>query len=109
MRIVRANELAKFAERHPNARASLNHWVQLMREGSFKSIIELRETFGRVSPVKVRPRRFNRESVTLTVFNIFNISGNDARLIAVVQYAKQVVFIDQVLTHNEYDTGNWRK
>lgn len=106
MRIVRANELAKFAERHPNTRASLNNWARLMREGSFKSIIELRETFGRVSPMKVRPRRFNRNSITLTVFNI---SGNDARLIAVVQYAKQVVIIDQVLTHDEYDAGNWRK
>ena len=106
MRIVRENELARFAERHPNTRAALNYWVQLMREGSFKSIIDLRETFGRVSPVKVRPRRFNRESITLTVFNI---SGNDARLIAVVQYTKQVVIIDQVLTHDEYDTGNWRK
>ncbi|MCY3743680.1 MAG: type II toxin-antitoxin system HigB family toxin [Candidatus Poribacteria bacterium] len=106
MRIVRENELVKFAERHPNIRASLNHWAQLIRAGSFKSIIELRETFGRVSPVKVRPKRFNRDSITLTVFNI---SGNDARLIAVVQYTKQVVIIDQVLTHDEYDTGNWRK
>ena len=106
MRIVREHELAKFAERHPNTRASLNHWAQLMRDGNFKSIIDLRETFGRVSPVKVRPRRFNRNSITLTVFNI---SGNDARLIAVVQYAKQVVIIDQVLTHDEYDTGNWRQ
>ena len=106
MRIVREHELVKFAERHPNTQASLNHWVQLMREGNFKSFIDLRETFGRVSPVKVRPQRFNRESITLTVFNI---SGNDARLIAVVQYTKQVVIIDQVLTHDEYDTGNWRK
>ena len=106
MRIVREHELVKFAERHPNTRASLNHWAQLMREGSFKSFIDLRETFGRVSPVKVQPQRFNRELITLTVFNI---SGNDARLIAVVQYTKQIVIIDQVLTHNEYDAGNWRK
>ena len=106
MRIVREHELVKFAERHPNTRASLNHWAQLMRAGNFKSFIDLRETFGRVSPVKVRPQRFNRKSITLTVFNI---SGNDARLIAVVQYTKQVVIIDQVLTHDEYDTGNWRK
>ena len=106
MQIVRENELTKFAEQHPNTRASLNHWAQLMREGSFKSFIDLRETFGRVSPVKVRPRRFNRDSITLTVFNI---SGNDACLIAIVQYSKQTVIIDQVLTHDEYDTGNWRK
>ena len=106
MRIVRENELTKFAKRHPNTVVSLNHWVKLMREGSFKSFIDLRETFGRVSPVKVRPRRFNHKPITLT---IFNISGNDARLIAVVQYTKQVVTIDQVLTHDEYDTGNWRK
>lgn len=55
MRIVREHELAKFATRHPNTSASLNYWPQLMREESFKSIIDLRETFGRVSPVKVRP------------------------------------------------------
>jgi mRNA interferase HigB len=106
MQIVREYELAKFAERHPNTRASLNHWAQLIREGSFKSIIDLHETFGRVSAVKARPRRFNRDSITLTVFNI---SGNDARLVALVQYTKQIVIIDQVLTHGEYDTGNWRK
>ena len=106
MHIVRENELVKFAAEHPNTRSSLNNWVQLMREGSFKSIMELREVFGRVSPVKVRPRRFNNDSITLTVFNI---SGNEARLIALVQYSKQTVIIDQVLTHNEYDKGFWRK
>ncbi len=106
MRIVRENELTKFAIRHPNTRDSLNRWTQLIRERNFKSIIELRETFGRVSPVKVHPQRFNRNPIILTVFNI---SGNDARLITVVQYTKQIVVIDQVLTHSEYDTGNWRK
>ena len=50
MQIVRENELTKFAIRHSNTRDSLNRWTQLMREGNFKSIIELRETFGRVSP-----------------------------------------------------------
>ena len=37
------------------------------------------------------------------------VRGNDARLIAAVNYAKQTVYIDQVLTHAEYDSGNWRK
>ena len=68
MQIVRENELAKFAEQHPNTRASLNHWAQLMREGSFKSIIDLQETFGRVSPVKVQPRRFNRDFNNINSF-----------------------------------------
>ena len=39
-----------------------------MRERNYKSFIELRETFGRVSSVKVRPHRFNRNQITLTVF-----------------------------------------
>ena len=42
-----------------------------MREGSFKSIIDLRETFGRVSPVKVRPRGFNRDQGHLVVHIYF--------------------------------------
>lgn len=105
MQIVREYQLTRFARRNPNTRESLNRWTQLMRDKNYKNIIELRETFGRVSAVKVKPRRFGQAPITLTVFNI---SGNDARLIAVVNYVKQTVYIDQVLTHAEYDSGNWR-
>lgn len=40
---------------------------------------------------------------------VFNISGNKYRLIALVDYTYQKVFIRYILTHAEYDTDNWKK
>jgi mRNA interferase HigB len=34
---------------------------------------------------------------------VFNIKGNDYRLVAAVRYDKQIMYIRFVGTHNEYD------
>ena len=39
---------------------------------------------------------------------VFNIKGNDYRLITKIDYAYQKVFIKYVLTHPEYDKGKWK-
>lgn len=36
---------------------------------------------------------------------IFDIGGNKFRLIAYVHYRAQIVFIKQILTHQEYSKG----
>lgn len=41
--------------------------------------------------------------------HVFDIGGNKLRLIAVVHYRAQRLFIQQVLDHAEYDQGKWRK
>ncbi|WP_242577915.1 type II toxin-antitoxin system HigB family toxin [Chroococcus sp. FPU101] len=40
---------------------------------------------------------------------VFNISGNKFRLIALVDYTYQKVFIRHIISHAEYDTDNWKK
>ena len=49
-------------------------------------------------------KRHLKEEVNCTVFNI---GGNKTRLIAKINYAKQRVEIDRVLTHAEYNA--WLK
>jgi mRNA interferase HigB len=39
---------------------------------------------------------------------VFNIAGNKVRLIASINYRAQVVYIEAVLTHSEYDKGRWK-
>ncbi|MGI2902303.1 type II toxin-antitoxin system HigB family toxin [Tolypothrix sp. VBCCA 56010] len=39
---------------------------------------------------------------------IFNIGGNNYRLITLVDYNYQKVFIRHVLTHAEYDKEDWK-
>ena len=101
MEITGRRKLDKFAQRHSTARRGLQRWYALMEEGTFESFIDLRETFPQADPVPVRAG----ERTTLTVFNI----GNNVRLIAFVEYQEQTVSIMRVLTHNEYDRGQWKR
>ena len=38
---------------------------------------------------------------------VFNISGNKYRLISVIKYRWQIVYIRHILTHAEYGKGKW--
>ena len=78
-----------------------------MEEGTFESIVDLKKIFPQADPVPVRTGRFSHsgEKTTLTVFNI----GRNVRLIAFINYRKQEVIISHVLTHEEYDRGNWKR
>lgn len=42
-------------------------------------------------------------------FTVFNISGNRYRLIVLIDYTYQEIYIRQVLTHAEYDKNNWKQ
>jgi mRNA interferase HigB len=39
---------------------------------------------------------------------VFNIGGNKYRLIAALHYNRGRVYIRAILTHREYDKGNWK-
>ena len=43
------------------------------------------------------------------VYTVFNIGGNDFRLITEIFYRDQTVLLRDVLTYAEYDAGNWKK
>ena len=40
---------------------------------------------------------------------IFNIGGNNYRLVARVSYALQTVLVQHVLTHAKYDKEDWKE
>jgi len=40
---------------------------------------------------------------------VFNIGGNKYRLIAAIHYNRKKVFIRAVLTHADYDRGDWKR
>lgn len=53
--------------------------------------------------------RGNRAIIQLDFSVVFNIGGNNFRLIAYVDYKQGKVFIRAVLTHAEYDKDDWKK
>jgi mRNA interferase HigB len=39
---------------------------------------------------------------------VFNIKGNDYRLIVHIRYDLGIIYIKDLLTHAEYDRGTWK-
>jgi mRNA interferase HigB len=94
VRIVSQRRLQEFAQRFPRAQAPLTSWADVVEHSAWKNPADLRRTFGSADFVG-----------ELTVFNI---GGNNYRLIAYVHYRRQIVFIKNILTHDEYDKGKWK-
>ncbi|HEY5894510.1 MAG TPA: type II toxin-antitoxin system HigB family toxin [Chthoniobacterales bacterium] len=95
MHVITRKRLNDFAEKHPDSISALAHWYRLMKLGRFRSFAHLRETFPSADLV---------EKLT-----VFNVGGNKVRLIAALHYNRQKVYIRAVLTHAEYDTGDWKE
>lgn len=110
MRITGLNVLNEFAQRHSNARSALNRWYNLMRQETFDSFADLRRIFPHADQVKVRKRRFN-SPLQDKIWTVFNIGGNNFRLIASIQYNPKdgKVTINKILTHAEYDKEKWKE
>ncbi len=95
MHLITRKRLNDFAVRHPDTGTALLHWYRLMKRGQFRSFANLRETFPTADLVDK--------------LIVFNVGGNKARLIAAIHFNRQKVYIRAVLTHKEYDLGNWKK
>lgn len=95
MHVIAKPVLIEFWERFPDAESSLQAWYRMMNSETFINFNDLRETFASADYV---------DGLT-----VFNIGGNKYRLIAAIHYNRHKVFIRAVLTHGEYDHGNWKK
>lgn len=90
MHIVSIQALRLFWKKYPDAERPLRAWYALAEKANWSSPSEVKATLGNVSFVGN-----NRV--------IFNIKGNDYRLIVIVEYQKGRSFIRFVGTHAEYD------
>jgi mRNA interferase HigB len=94
MHIITRSRLTLFCEKHPNAETSLRLWYKLTALAQWQNFAQLRQAFPSADLVG-----------NLTVFNI---GGNNYRLITLVDYKYQKVFIRHILTHAEYDKEKWK-
>lgn len=95
MHVITKSALVEFWKKHASTRNSLEAWHRVIKNRNFKNFSELRLTFGSVDFVGG--------------LTIFNVGGNNVRVIASIHYNRKKVYIRQVLTHVEYDSGDWKK
>jgi mRNA interferase HigB len=91
--------LRNFTTKHPTSESSLNAWYKIVKNTDFSNFNDLKATFPNADVVK------NAQGKSLTVFNIH---GNEVRLIAAIHYNTKTVYIRNILTHADYDKGRWK-
>jgi mRNA interferase HigB len=99
MRIVNESDLEGYSRRHPRAAVSLEQWRLVVRLQSWRSFVDLRQTYRSADAVKTDSGR---------VVTIFNIAGGKFRLLAAINYSVGTVLILDFLTHAQYDKGQWK-
>jgi mRNA interferase HigB len=98
--LVRGQEvLAKFIKKHRDARIWLESWVATVEQAQWSSIDDLRKDYASADGVKLR---------SLIVVTVFNVKGNEHRLLTQVNYRDQIVLVLDLLTHAEYDKDAWK-
>jgi mRNA interferase HigB len=89
MHVIAKKALEDFWRIHPTAKSPLGSWYRVVSRSSFSSFSDVRETF--------------RSADYADAYTIFDIGGNSFRIIAVIHYNRQKVYIRHVFTHPEYD------
>jgi mRNA interferase HigB len=90
MRVIAVSTLRAFRQRHPNAEQPLRAWFEEVANASWTRPSDIKALYPSASILK------NRRAV-------FNIKGNDYRLIVAVSYKLQIVHVKFIGTHKEYD------
>ena len=90
MRIIAKSTIRNFWIVHPQSEFPLLDWYSTVKQVSWQSPNEVKQTYGNASIVAN-----NRV--------VFNIKGNDYRLVTEIDYDYQLVFIIWIGTHKEYD------
>lgn len=99
MRVIKPSTLIRWAKKHPTAAPSLLRWFEITRKAAWKSLTEIRADFPQTDMVRVASER--------PVF-IFNIAGNNFRLIAAIHFNTGRVFLLDFLSHAEYSKDAWK-
>ena len=95
MRVITAKRIWEAKEQWPHCASALDEWYRKIKVLNPEDFAALRSFFPATDKVGS--------------LHVFNSGGNKWRLIAVVRYRVQRLYIRHVLDHREYDKGKWKE
>ena len=94
MHVISRKRLLEAAQRHPELERPLDVWYRIAKKAEWKSLMDVRRVFPSADAVGR--------------YTVFNIKGNEFRLITVINYRTGRVFVRSVLKHADYSRGGWK-
>jgi mRNA interferase HigB len=90
MRIIAKSALIKFWKKYPDAEQPLRVWHDEAKKAEWSNFQDIKSQFKSASIV-------GNDRI------VFNIKGNDYRLIVLILFRKGKIFVRFIGTHKEYD------
>lgn len=94
MHVISKAKLREFWVQHADSEDVLNNWYKFSSKASWSNLLDVQKKYPKAEAVGN--------------FTVFNIKGNNYRLIVDIKYFKQTIYIKYVLTHAEYDKESWK-
>ena len=94
MKVIHWGKAKKFIRQHANAASPLAFWKKSAIEAQWNSFADIKETFNTADWVED--------------LIVFDIGGNKFRLIAICRFELGSLYIQDVMTNEEYDRSKWK-
>ncbi|MEL6776705.1 MAG: type II toxin-antitoxin system HigB family toxin [Cyanobacteria bacterium J06597_16] len=94
MHVISRKKLQVFCAKHADSCNALDEWYRTAEKAKWKNLLDVQKSYPKAEAVG-----------NLTVFNI---KGNNYRLVVDIVYASQRIYIKYALTHAEYDKDKWK-
>ena len=94
MRVISRRAIREFVEAHPRAEEALDAWRRIVLDADWSNLVDVQQIYPHADLVGR--------------CTVFNVHGKRYRLIARVNYEHRTVYILHILTHEEYNRGDWK-
>ena len=99
MRIVKEQFLRDKADQYPKAARYLAAWTRIVRSAAWRGLVDVRASYPGADLVRVGSGKR---------VLVFNVCGNDYRLIVAMHFDRQMAYTLRFLTHAEYSRERWK-
>ncbi|MBD2089025.1 type II toxin-antitoxin system HigB family toxin [Microcoleus sp. FACHB-1515] len=94
MRLISIRNLRNDASRYADAREQVETWFDKIKEANWQNLEDVRKVY--------------KDAEAVGNFTVFNIKGNDYRLIVGIDYEFQTIYYKYFLTDADYSKNRWK-
>jgi mRNA interferase HigB len=94
MHLISIRNLREDCAKYPDVEKQIDNWYAIVKKAEWSNLEDVRQIY--------------RDAEAVGNFTVFNIKGNDYRLIVGIDYPGQMVYYKYFLTHSEYDKSQWK-
>jgi mRNA interferase HigB len=94
MHLISIRNLRLDVAKYPDAKKLIDNWYAVVKKAQWQNLEDV--------------RRIYRNAEAVGNFTVFNIKGNNYRLIVGIDYENQTIYYKYFLTHAQYDKNKWK-